>query len=144
MPHTASDNYILYAEDNVTDYTFFERAFKKVSPRMDLKHVANGKLARNFLLQQVKDARPLPRALVLDIKMPGLTGLELLKYIREQDALHNLPVIILSASEERRDMEEAYAQRTNAYLVKPGRYSELRQMVQTIAEFWLHFNRIPT
>ena len=111
---------------------------------MDLHHVANGKLARDFLLRQIEHERPLPRALVLDIKMPGLTGLELLKYIREKDALHNLPVIILSASEERRDMEEAYAQRTNAYLVKPGRYSELRQMVHTIAEFWLHFNRIPT
>ena len=134
--------YILYAEDNPTDSHFLLRAFGQDHPEQQLVHLENGQLVKEYLLRTLADSTPLPTLIVLDIKMPGLSGLEVLEFIRHHDRLHRLPVILLSASEEERDLDRAYRNRVNAYLVKPGRYRQLRELIKTIQLLWIRYNQV--
>lgn len=138
-----TEPYVLYGEDNSTDSVFFERAFRGYKPDYPLVHRANGKLIRDFLEDREQKEERLPSLVVLDIKMPGLTGLEILEFIRKRPALSRLPVIILSASSENRDIKTAYKHRVNAYLTKPSRYGELKDLVGTLATFWINYNHPP-
>ena len=135
-------SYVLYAEDNPTDYLFFLRAFSRENPGLPLVHRENGKQIKTYLLDCVAKKAPLPSVVVLDIKMPGLSGLDVLAFIRQHPRLHRLPVVLLSASEEQRDLDRAYDFRVNAYLVKPNRFQQLKDLVKTMSTFWVHYNRI--
>ncbi len=134
---------MLYAEDNVSDVLFFTRAFRQASPETPLVHCDSGPQVRKFLANCLRTGKSLPRLIVLDIKMPGLSGLDVLEYIRDDPRLTHLPVVMLSASAEERDLNRAYKNRTNAYLVKPDRYRILRQLVHSLTEFWVGYNRQP-
>ncbi len=134
--------YILYAEDNPADSHFLLRAFGRDHPDQELIHLENGQLVKEYLLRIVAEGAPLPTLVVLDIKMPGMSGLEVLEFIRHHPRLYRLPVILLSASEEERDLDRAYHSRVNAYLVKPGRYRQLRELTKTIQLLWVRYNRV--
>ena len=134
--------YILYAEDNPIDSHFLLRAFARDHPEQQVLHLENGQLVKEYLLRVLAEGAPHPTLLVLDIKMPGMSGLEVLEFIRHHDRLCRLPVILLSASEEPRDLDRAYRSRVNAYLVKPGRYCQLRELVTTIQLLWIRHNRV--
>ena len=134
--------YILYAEDNIIDSNFFKRAFQRETSGLELVHRENGQLIKNYLLRCVEEKLRLPTMVVLDIKMPGLSGLDVLHFIRSHPRLRRLPVILLSASEERRDLDRAYEDRVNAYLVKPNRYQQLRELVHTMITFWSRYNKV--
>jgi CheY-like chemotaxis protein len=138
-----TDNYVLYAEDNPSDVIFFSRAFRKFAAETQLLHCDSGPKVRNALTECVRTERLLPRLVVLDIKMPGLSGLEVLEYIRNDSDLKNLPVVMLSASGEQRDINRAYDLRANAYLIKPDRYKSLQLLVGSLAHFWIRHNRRP-
>jgi DNA-binding response OmpR family regulator len=79
--------------------------------------------------------------LLLDLKLPKKSGLEVLKWIRNETAVSTLPVIVLSSSLQDADIHRAYVQGANAYLVKPSAPGELSRMVTTIRDFWLSHNR---
>ena len=134
--------YILYAEDNYTDAHFLLRAFHRDYPKQQLVHLENGQLIKTYLVDTLAKGDLLPTLVVLDIKMPGLSGLEVLEFIREHPALHRLPVILLSASEETRDLDRAYRHHVNAYLIKPSRYRQLRELVKSIQVLWMRYNRV--
>ena len=134
--------YILYAEDNPTDSHLLLRAFGREHPEQELVHLENGQLVKEYLLNLLAEQAPLPSLTVLDIKMPGMSGLDVLEFIRRHDRLQRLPVILLSASEEDRDLDRAYRNRVNAYLVKPGRYRQLRELIGTIQQLWIRYNRV--
>ncbi|WP_116127805.1 response regulator [Lewinella sp. IMCC34183] len=136
-------DYLLYAEDNPSDVIFFVRSLKKVDPNLRLEHRENGMLAREYLMDCVENNWALPNLVILDIKMPGLSGLDLLEYIRSTPELTQLPVIILSASAEERDKQRAYLNHVNAYLVKPDRYQDLSALVESIVSFWVWYNHVP-
>ena len=133
--------YLIYAEDNESDAIFFQRAFSRSGGELPILRFADGAAVRDFLLLAEREGRPLPRLCILDIKMPGLTGLEVLEMIRKQPYTRHLPVIILSASYEERDVKLAYREQVNAYIVKPNRYRELRELTASIATFWGRFNQ---
>ncbi len=133
--------YCLYGEDNSSDHIFFTRAFRNSNAGFPLVHRENGKLIKDFLLDRLKADDRLPNLVVLDIKMPGLSGLEVLEFIRCRTRLSRIPVVILSASAEDKDINKAYQNRVNAYLTKPERYSDLKQLVSTLATFWLDYNQ---
>ena len=113
-----------------------------ITPSKELIHLENGQLVKEYLLRLLVEGAPLPTLTVLDIKMPGLSGLEVLEFIRHHDRLYHLPVILLSASEEECDLDRAYRSRVNAYLVKPGRYRQLRELIGTIQQLWIRHNRV--
>ena len=142
MVYSTQPPYVLYAEDNMIDYNFFKRAFQRESSGLELVHRENGQMIKNYLLHCVEEKSRLPTMVVLDIKMPGLSGLDVLHFIRNHPRLRRLPVILLSASEERRDLDRAYEDRVNAYLVKPNRYQQLRELVHTMITFWSRYNKV--
>lgn len=135
-------NYVLYAEDNPPDHLFFARAFGNLNTHHQLVHRETGTQIRDYLLDCLERDAPLPQLLVLDIKMPGLTGIDVLEFVRQHPQLSKLPVVLLSASDDQRDLIRAYDSRVNAYLVKPNRYHQLCQLVASLTTFWVSYNRV--
>ena len=136
-----SKPYVLYAEDNFADTVFFRRAFELLDIDIELIHHSTGIETRDFLLSRLEAHQSLPCLIISDIKMPGLTGLELLEFIRSHAGLSHLPVVLMSASAETRDIEQAYDHHTSAYIIKPSRYRKLKELVYALVTFWVRYNR---
>ncbi|MCP9236746.1 response regulator [Lewinella sp. JB7] len=134
-------NKILLAEDDTTDAEFFQRALSRLDSPPELVWCKSGTEAYLGLTGQ-DDASALPRLAILDIKMPGMNGLELLEKIKSDERTKNLPVIIMSSSDEPQDIARAYDCGANGYLVKPNRFQDLRDLVGSIHTFWIKTNRL--
>ena len=87
---------------------------------------------------------PLPGLVLLDLKLPRRSGLEVLDWLRSQSGLRRIPVVVLTSSREVPDVDRAYDLGANSYLVKPGSPADLVAMVQALAGYWLHWNEAPT
>jgi CheY-like chemotaxis protein len=137
---------ILCAEDDENDVFFIQRAFKQVGILPFLVILANGQLVIDYLLGRGsyadRIAHPLPCLLLLDLNMPLKTGLEVLTWIRGHPPLRVLPVIMLTSSSRPEDINRAYLQGANGYLVKPGDPNQMVSMVKSIKDFWLTHNRL--
>lgn len=140
-----SANPILYAEDEENDVYFIRRAFEQAGIRNPLAVVGDGQRAINYLTGMGdyadRNKHPLPCLVILDMKMPEKSGLEVLKWIRSQPAICILPVLMLTSSSHDADMHRAYVQGANGYLVKPGSPDELVAMAKAIKDYWLMQNR---
>lgn len=134
------DNTIFLAEDDPTDARFFQRALNNLDSPPDLIWRQTGQEAYETLMH----GRPghLPRLAILDIKMPGMNGLELLRELKANDRTSKLPVIIMSSSDAPSDISRAYAEGANGYLVKPTRFRDLKELVSSIDYFWIKTNRL--
>ncbi|HZZ58993.1 MAG TPA: response regulator [Opitutaceae bacterium] len=123
---------VLYAEDSEDDAFLLQRAFTQAGVTHPLVVVPNGKAVVHYLSatgQYVDRAQhPFPRLVLLDIKMPHRTGLDVLCWIRQQPELRRLPVIILTSSAQDRDIASAYSLGANGYLVKPSNAAGLAQL----------------
>jgi len=87
--------------------------------------------------------QPLPRLVLLDLRLPGLDGLGVLEELRATPRLRDLPIVVLSTSASEPDLEAAYRRRANGYLVKPLEFSALRSMLRQTVSYWLGWNRLP-
>lgn len=134
-------NRILLAEDDLTDAEFFQRALNRLDAPPELVWHRSGAEALEDLVEGTS-THALPRVAVVDIKMPGMSGLELLEKIKSTDELRDLPVIIMSSSDEPSDIAKAYDNGANGYLVKPSRFRDLRDLVTSIDYFWIKTNRL--
>ena len=134
-------NEILLAEDDTTDAEFFQRALNRLESPPVLVWCKTGTEAyADLTTRGEQDA--LPRLAILDIKMPGMNGLELLQKIKADERTKDLPVIIMSSSDEPQDISRAYDHGANGYLVKPNRFQDLRELVGSINYFWIKTNRL--
>ena len=137
------NNQILLAEDDSTDADFFQRALNRLDSPPELVWCRNGTEAYEGLRRTSQsDTVSLPRLAILDIKMPGMNGLELLQKIKSDERMKSIPVIIMSSSDEPQDIAAAYDSGANGYLVKPSRFQELRELVGSINYFWIKTNRL--
>src|SRR5579859_388395 len=131
---------ILLVEDDENDVFFFQRAMGKAGITNPVQVAADGREAIDYLSGVGKFAgRPaslLPSLVLLDLKLPFVMGLDVLKWIRQQSGLAPI-VVILSSSREEADIAAAYRLGANAYLVKPVETSMLLEMVKAINLFWL-------
>jgi CheY-like chemotaxis protein len=131
---------VLMAEDVSHDIIATQRAWKKSHILNPLYIVKDGEECLDFLHQRGKyrdpDTAPRPAILLLDIKMPRMDGLAVLKHIREDDELHRLPVIMLTSSKAEEDRLKSYDLGVNAYIVKPVGFGNLSAAVRTINLFW--------
>jgi CheY-like chemotaxis protein len=138
---------ILYAEDEENDVFLMRHAWKSVGVLNPLKVVTDGEQAVQYLsgegMYADRDEYPLPCLILLDLKLPRLHGLDVLKWIRQQPALHLLPVIVFSSSNNPQDVCRAYELRANAYLVKPSHTEGLVELVASLRGFWLGRNQLP-
>lgn len=127
---------ILYAEDDENDAFFMQRALTRMGRRGDLRVVQNGELATCYLSGTGNFARreefPLPGWLLLDVKMPAMSGLEVLAWVRQRAEFNGLPVVMLTSSTQQTDVEFAAAHGANAYLVKPSRADSLPELLTAL------------
>lgn len=132
---------ILYAEDDENDVFLMERAFRKLQIDNPLRLVTDGKQAVAYLAGAPpfadRGANPLPCLVLLDLSMPGKHGLDVLKWIRNTPAHTNLPVVVLSSSNQESDVHRAYLLGANGFLIKPGDPDELLQIMRRVKQYWL-------
>ena len=129
---------VLYVEDDENDAFLMRRAFSKAAVVNPLQIVTDGAEAIRYLAGEDRFADrthfPLPCMLLLDLNLPRRSGLEVLKWMREQPQYRTLPVVILTSSNQDRDIGSAYTLGANGYLVKPPSSEKLLQMVETLRD----------
>jgi CheY-like chemotaxis protein len=139
--------HILLVEDNRMDVELTLDAFREVR-LMNPVHVApNGQEALDYLFGRGKyadrEVYPLPRLILLDLKLPGIDGFEVLRQIKTAPVLKRLPVIILTSSKEEGDRVLSYDNGANSYLVKPVSFEGFLNVVRHIKGYWLLLNVEP-
>jgi CheY-like chemotaxis protein len=130
---------VLLVEDDPNDRMIVEHAFERTSPGVRVCMAPDGEEAVSYLLgvgaYANRGTYPLPEVILLDLKLPKKSGLEVLEWIREQPDLRLIPVLILSSSQERGDIDLAYALGANSYLVKQVDIQAVRRLVKGIATY---------
>ena len=130
---------VLHVEDEPTDRMILSAAFKKAAPNVLLKAVTDGEQAIAYLSGQGafgnRELYPIPLLVLLDIKLPRKSGLEVLQWIRNQPELKTMPILMLTSSSESNDLDRAYALGANSYLVKTVDLPTMREIVRGIGEF---------
>jgi len=133
---------ILLVEDDENDVFFMRDALKKAGVRKTLEIAKDGREAISYLQERAKKPDELPFLIILDLKLPFVMGLDVLRCIREELGLLTV-VIVMSASAEKADVLAAYQSGANSYLVKPTDTSKLVEIVKAIDAFWLSQNVFP-
>lgn len=137
---------ILLAEDSPADAEMAIDALKEARLANPIVHVEDGVEAMDYLLRRGafahREEGP-PAVLLLDIKMPRMDGLEVLRQIRNAEELKRLPVVILSSSREESDLARSWDLGVNAYVVKPVDVDQFFGAVQTLGKFWALINQAP-
>jgi CheY-like chemotaxis protein len=137
---------VIYVEDEPDDAFFMERAFQQCAPNVVLKILTNGQEAIRFFTEEFAGPRCQelkPGLVLLDLNLPGSSGLEVLSEIRAKPLLHLLPVIMYTSSNQQIDIVEAYKRGCSAYLVKPRSPDKLKDVVSAVTEFWIKENQYP-
>ena len=138
---------ILLAEDEEDYVLLIRTAFEKAEIPNPLHVVWNGQEVISYLLGEGKysnrEEYPLPDLLLLDLKMPRVNGFEVLRWIRQQTGLARLRILVLTSSEQMRDVNEAYQLGANSFLVKPNDFEDLAYLSRLIREFWLGASKAP-
>jgi CheY-like chemotaxis protein len=135
---------ILYVEDDKNDAYLMRDAFEEAKVSVPLVVVDDGQKAMDYLAAAPpysdRTIHPLPRLVLLDMRLPLRSGLEVLKWIKTTPALCAIPVVMLTSINQEPDMHRAYVQGANGFLVKPGNPEQLLSMVKSIEAFWLDHN----
>jgi two-component system response regulator len=131
---------ILLVEDNPDDAGLTIRSLKKHNLANKLLHLEDGQEAINFLFN---DERELPRLILLDLKMPKVDGLEVLRRLKSDERRRVIPVVVLTSSKEERDIVESYKVGVNAYIVKPVDFDQFAKAVADLGLFWMVLNQPP-
>ena len=138
---------ILLVEDEPSDATLMLRGFEKAQVMNPVVHLTNGDEALAYLagVREYADRtkHPLPALILLDLKMPGMTGIQLLQWMRVQGELRRIPVVVLTSDNNPDTIDAAYDLGANSYLVKPGNPADIARMVQTIQRYWVKLNEPP-
>ena len=130
---------ILLVEDNPNDAELSERALRKSELGARLALARDGAEALEYLLS----GRPRPRVVFLDLKLPKIDGIEVLRRVRADDRTRSIPVVVLTSSQEERDVSECYQLGVNSYVVKPVEFDKFYQAVSDLGTYWLVLNKSP-
>jgi two-component system, response regulator len=138
---------VLLVEDNDHDAELTIRAFKQCNITSKLYWVKDGVEALDFIAGAgaygERDSRELPRLILLDLKMPRLNGIDVLRKLKGDERTHAIPIVVMTSSSEPRDLDECYQMGVNGYVAKPIEYAALTEAVARIGMFWLLVNRVP-
>ena len=141
MTPPSSTARVLLAEDN-SDHAFFTtRAFQEAhGGELEMHTVTDGEQLISYLKQE---GALRPHLVVLDLRMPKKSGLEVLAEMREDAELARIPVVVLSSSDRPEDVEQSYARGANSYVTKPASLSGLREGVGQLARYWMDVASLP-
>ena len=131
---------ILMVEDNEAEATLMRVALREHGVTADVRTAQDGAQALDILSSADSNGNPLPSVVFLDLKMPKVSGLEVLKSVRSQEHTRMLPIVILSASGRVEDIRDAYLLGANSYIRKPVNYDEFSGAVKQLAAYWLGVN----
>jgi len=138
---------ILIAEDEEDYVLLLKRAFARANIANPVFSVSTGKEAIAYLKGEGefsnREEYPLPDLLLLDLKLPGFSGLEILRWLRSQAGLAGLRVVVLTSSDELRDVNDAYRLGANSFLMKPYDFDDLIHLAKVIQEYWLYVSKCP-
>ncbi len=138
---------LLLVEDQSNDVLLIRRALSKAGIANPLQVVSDGDQAVAYLAGEGdygdRERFPLPGVVLLDLKLPRRSGLEVLAWLRQQPGLKRLPVVVLTSSTENKDINRAYDLGANSYLVKPVDFGPLLDMLKMVGPYWLRMNRQP-
>lgn len=138
---------ILLVEDNPDHVELIRRSLSENRIANRLSTVADGQAALDYLFRQGKysDAEeyPQPDVILLDLRLPKVDGLEVLRQIKADAVLHSVPVVILTTSAADRDIIQAYDNSANSYLVKPVSFEQFTKLMGDLGYYWLGWNRYP-
>jgi two-component system, response regulator len=136
-----TEKVILLVEDNPDDEALMLRAFQrsKLANRIDVAR--DGAEALAYLIGP--SARPVPTLVILDLKLPKVDGLEVLRRLRSEERTRTLPVVVLTSSREEQDLVESYRLGANSYVRKPVDFMQFADATQTLGLYWLVVNEPP-
>src|SRR6185437_3573848 len=138
---------ILVADDSADDAYILKRAFDKARTKVPLLFVRDGQELIDYLSGADgfadRQNHPMPRVLLLDLKMPKLDGFDVLRWLQRQPELRRLIVTVLSSSNESQDVNLAYDLGANSYVVKPASMTGYAEIVEKLRDYWVDFNRPP-
>lgn len=138
---------ILIVEDDPNDAELITRALRKHNLANKLVLLKDGAEALDFLFgegnfAQVDDGKP--RVILLDLKLPKVNGIEVLRRIKSEERTKKIPVVILTSSREERDLKDAYDLGVNSYVTKPIQFDDFAKVVSELGMYWLLLNKSPT
>lgn len=138
---------LLLVEDNPVDEALILRALEKDEVCDRIVVVRDGERALEYLLggesESSRKCRDMPCAVLLDLKLPRINGLEVLRRLRAMERTRLVPVVILTSSKEEKDMIEGYSLGANSYVQKPVEFDEFAEAVQRLGHYWLKVNEPP-
>jgi two-component system, response regulator len=132
---------ILLVEDNMDDAGLTIRALKKHNLANNLLHLHDGEEALNYLFSEKMTS--VPKVILLDLKMPKVDGIEVIRKLKGDDRKKIIPVVVLTSSKEEKDIVESYKLGVNAYIVKPVDFDKFAKAISEIGFFWLLLNQPP-
>lgn len=136
---------ILLVEDNPDHAELLIRGFEDHPVRNRVLHVSDGEAALDYLLRRGEyiepEKSPRPTVVLLDLRLPKVDGLEVLKRIRNRSEFDDMAVVVLTTSNAELDVAQAYTHRANSYLVKPLDFASFHQLVTVLGYYWLGWNQ---
>ena len=138
---------ILLVDDSAADVELTLHALKERAPVSDVHVARDGEEALNFLFclgdYEGAACRPLPQLILLDLKLPKVDGIAVLRRVKADRRTRSIPVIVLTSSGEDRDLVATYELGANSYIQKPVDFDRFRETVYTLGEYWLRMNLAP-
>lgn len=138
---------ILLVEDNRDHAELVMRTMEDFQVANSIIHVEDGEVALNYLygrgIYADRTIFPVPHLILLDLRLPKVDGLDVLREIKGDETLRSLPVVILTTSDAERDMAMAYEYHANSYVTKPVNFDDFSKLLKDLGFYWLAWNRHP-
>ena len=138
---------ILLVEDNEDHAELVRRSFADNHVANAIHHVKNGEEALDYLFRRGaysdRNDSPTPNLILLDLRLPKVDGIEVLKEIKASEIYKSIPVVVLTSSSAEQDIARAYSNHANSYLVKPVDFEKFSRMMQDLGYYWLAWNEYP-
>jgi CheY-like chemotaxis protein len=132
---------ILLVEDNPDHAQLVLRNFRNFKIANCIHHLEDGEAAINYLKNIPEEKKP--QIILLDLRLPKIDGLDVLRFIKNSDNLNNIPVVVLTTSEAENDIAKAYNYHANSYLVKPVDFNKFTELMTTLGYYWICWNKNP-
>jgi len=135
---------VLLVEDDPDHAELVRRGLEDYGSRLDIVHLEDGETALDYLhARESRDAPGRPHLILLDLRLPRIDGLEVLREIKASPSLSEIPCVVLTTSQAEGDMVKAYRLHANSYLVKPGDYARFVELISGAERYWLRQNSQP-
>ena len=138
---------VMLIEDNADHAELIIRTLEEHKVANRVRHFFDGQTALDYLFQRGEFSDPAesirPHVILLDLRLPRVDGIDVLKAIKTDETLKCIPVVILTTSEAEKDVAKAYSHHANSYLVKPVGFEEFNQLMENLGYYWLRWNTNP-